>query len=47
MTVSKRVKNKREINHVPPKSLPHLRQSIPVKEYAHDDGLNEGLGGLF
>ena len=44
--VSKEGKNKREINHVPTKYLPHLCQSIVVIEYAHDDGLKEGIGGL-
>ena len=29
-SVSKECKNKSEINHVPPKSLPHLRHSILV-----------------
>ncbi|KAH0737711.1 hypothetical protein KY290_036416 [Solanum tuberosum] len=38
--------NKKEINHVPPKALPHLYQSFLVREYANDDGLGEGTGGL-
>ena len=46
-SVSKEGKKKREINHVPTKYLPHLCQSIVVKEYAHDDGLKEEIGGLF
>ena len=45
--VSKEGKNKREINHVPPMSFPHLCQSILVKEYSHDDALKVRIGGSF
>ena len=45
--LSKEGTNKRDINYVPQKSLPHLRKPILVKEYAHGDGLKEGIGGLF
>ncbi|KAH0692342.1 hypothetical protein KY285_019439 [Solanum tuberosum] len=38
--------NKKGIDHVPPKSLPHLRQSFLVEEYANDDGLGEGIRNL-
>lgn len=29
------------------KSVPHLYQSFPLREYANDDGLGEGIENLF
>lgn len=41
--VSREDQHNNEINHVPPKYLPHLGQSLPVEEYAKDDGLAERI----
>ena len=46
-SLSKESQNKREINHVPPNSIPHLCQSFVVQDYAKDDGIGEGMGSLW
>lgn len=33
---------KKVVNHVSPKPLPHLYQSILVEEYANDESFREG-----
>lgn len=43
-SVSREGQNGRQINHVPPTSLPHLGESLPVEKCAKDDGLGEGIG---
>ena len=45
--VSREGQKKKGIYHVPPNSLPHLRLSFLVEEYAKDDGLGEGIGDHF
>uniref|UniRef100_M1DGW6 Gag-pro n=1 Tax=Solanum tuberosum TaxID=4113 RepID=M1DGW6_SOLTU len=42
--VSREGQNKKGINRVPPKSLPHFCQSFLVEEYANDDDFGEGIG---
>uniref|UniRef100_M1DE41 Uncharacterized protein n=1 Tax=Solanum tuberosum TaxID=4113 RepID=M1DE41_SOLTU len=38
--------NKKEVNHISPKTLSHLYQSLLVEEYANNDSLREGTRGL-
>ncbi len=46
MLCVERHQHNNRINHVPPKSLPHLGQSLEVEEYAKYAGLRERIGDL-
>uniref|UniRef100_M1DKQ3 Uncharacterized protein n=1 Tax=Solanum tuberosum TaxID=4113 RepID=M1DKQ3_SOLTU len=45
--VSREGQNNKGINHIPPKSLPHLCQSFLVEDCANNDDLGERIGDLF